>query len=128
MRILIAEDDLASRKFLFKFMSKYGEVDVTVDGMEAIEAFMMAIDDGEPYDLVCLDVMMPKVDGIKVLKTIRSIEKEKKIKNRVKVIMTTALNDKENVYEAFEIGCEGYAAKPIDTAKLAEVIEKIQLT
>ena len=38
--------------------------------------------------------------------------------------MTTALNDTENVKEAFEIGCEAYAAKPIDTSKMIEVMEK----
>lgn len=41
MRILIAEDDFASRKAILKFLSEYGECDVTVDGMEAIDAFMM---------------------------------------------------------------------------------------
>ncbi len=49
MRILIAEDDFASRKFMLRFLSKYGECDVTVDGIEAIEAFNMALEAGEGY-------------------------------------------------------------------------------
>ena len=77
MRILIAEDDLASRKFIFEFMSKYGMCDVTFDGMEALDAFLMALDEEKPYDLVCLDIMMPKLDGIKALKAIRDIETQK---------------------------------------------------
>ena len=56
MKILLAEDDFATRKFMTNFLSKYGECDVTVDGMEAVDAFMMALEDGEPYDLVCLDI------------------------------------------------------------------------
>ena len=129
MRILIVEDDLASRKFISKFLSAYGECDITIDGMEALEAFMMAWDEGRPYDLICLDIMMPNLDGEKTLKMIRDIEKQKGIEdsNRVKIIMTTALNNADRVFNAFETGCEAYAAKPINTEKLVEVIKKLGL-
>ncbi|MGE5474394.1 MAG: response regulator transcription factor [Ignavibacteriales bacterium] len=129
MRILIAEDDYASRKFLYKFLSSYGECDVTVDGMETIEAFLMAWEEEKPYDLICLDIMMPKVDGLKVLKLIREKEKEKGLEKSqyAKIIMTTALSESNYVYTAFESGCEGYAAKPLDTNKLLEVIAKLGL-
>ena len=79
MKILIAEDDYVSRKFLYKFLSTFGECDVTVDGMEAIEVFLSALEQGQYYDLVCLDIMMPEVDGIKALKTIRLLEEEKNL-------------------------------------------------
>lgn len=129
MRILIAEDDLASRKFIFKFLSTYGDCDITVDGMEALDAFMLAWDEDKPYNLICLDIMMPNLDGIKALKAIRDIEKQKGVDqlNRAKIIMTTALNETDNVYNAFENGCEAYAAKPIDTEKLMEVMKKLEL-
>lgn len=129
MRILIAEDDFASRKFILKFLSVYGECDVTVDGMEAIDAYMMALDEGEPYDLICLDVMMPIMDGYQALKNIRDIEKEHNIPEdkRVKVIMTTALNEEKNVKKAFELGCTVYCAKPIDTDKLKTILNKLGL-
>lgn len=129
MKILIAEDEYVSRKFLYKFLSEYGECDVTVDGMEAIEAFLMALDEGEPYKLICLDIMMPEVDGLKALKTIRSLEEERDIpkENRAKIIMTTALNYTKEVNEAFDAGSEAYAAKPINTDKLLEVMKKLEL-
>lgn len=129
MRILIAEDDLASRKFLYKFLSAYGSCDITVDGLEAVEAFLLAWDEDDPYQLICLDIMMPKVDGIKALKTIRDLEKQKNIlpSQKAKVIMTTALNESQTVMESFEMGCEAYAAKPIDTKKLEEVLQKMGL-
>lgn len=127
MKILIAEDDLSSRKFLYKFMSSYGECDITVDGMEALDAFLLALDEEEPYDLVCLDIMMPKVDGVKVLQVIRDIEKQKKLpeEQRVRIIMTTALNDVGLVKDLFEQGCEAFATKPIDIKKLATVMGKL---
>lgn len=127
MRILIAEDDFASRKFLNKFLSSYGECDITIDGIEAVDAFEMALDEEKPYDLVCLDIMMPKLDGIKTLKAIRELEEARNIGkgSKVKIIMTTALMDIKNVYGSFESGCEAYATKPIDTDKLLEVMKKL---
>lgn len=129
MRILIAEDDFASRKFMLRFLSKYGECDVTVDGMEAVDAFLMALDNEEAYDLICLDIMMPALDGYQALKAIRDIEDERKIpeENRAKIIMTTALNEGRNVTKAFELGCVAYAGKPIDQEKFENVLKKLEL-
>jgi len=129
IKILIAEDDLVSRRFLSKFLSQYGEVDLVVDGLEALDAYLMALKEKTPYDLICLDIMMPKVDGVKVLKAIRDFEHKQGVvsEQRVKVIMTTALAETDFVNQAFEIGCEAYAAKPIDTNKMLEVIKKLGL-
>ena len=129
MRILIAEDDLVSRKFLFKFLSKYGECDLVVDGLEALDAFLISLRDSKPYDLICLDIMMPKVDGVKVLKHIKDLEVQKGIlpEKRAKIIMTTALAETQIVQNAFDIGCDAYAAKPIDTAKFIDVLKKLGL-
>ena len=129
MKILIAEDDMISRRFLLKFLSQYGECDVVVDGMEALDAYLISVKETEPYDVICLDIMMPKVDGIKVLKAIRDFEKQRGIMpdNKAKIIMITALTDTENVNTAFELGCEAYAAKPIDTDKLIEVMKNLDV-
>ena len=129
MKILIAEDDFASRKFMLRFLSKYGECDVTVDGMEAVDAFTMALDSDEGYDLVCLDIMMPELDGYQALKQIREYEKEKGISEEdgAKIIMTTALNEGRNVTKAFELGCVAYAGKPIDQDKFENVLRKLNL-
>ena len=129
MKILLAEDDFATRKFMASFLSKYGECDVTVDGMEAVDAYMMALEDGEPYDLVCLDIMMPVMDGYQALVGIRNLEKERDIpeEKAVKVIMTTALNDESNVKMAFELGCTVYSGKPIDQERFEQAMKKLGL-
>lgn len=126
MKILIAEDDFASRKVMQKLLENYGECDVTVDGMEAIEAFSLALDIGEPYDLICLDVMMPKVDGIKALKIIRDIESSKGIdgSKRTKIIITTALAKVSYISSSFQTEYEDYVGKPIDFKELEEVLER----
>lgn len=127
MKILLAEDDFASRKFMGKYLSKYGECDITVDGEEAVEAFVMALEDEEPYDLLCLDVMMPVMDGLQVLDEIRQLEEDRKIPadKRVKIIMTTALNEEKTVKKAFNLDCTAYIGKPIDTEKFEVLLKKL---
>lgn len=126
MKILIAEDDRLSRTFLKKFMGSYGACDVAVDGMEALDLFMDAVKAKEPYDLLCLDIMMPRIDGLKVLKAIRVLEKQHHLKHTC-IIMMTALADVEYVDEALELGCDAYAAKPIDTEKVTLVMKNLGL-
>ncbi|GCD10327.1 response regulator [Clostridium tagluense] len=129
MRILIAEDDFTSRLFMKKFLSKYGECEVVVDGIEAIDAYLNSIKDENIYDLICLDIMMPRLDGMRALKSIRDIEKQKCVEEdkKVKIIMTTALNDKETVLNAYDSGCEAYASKPIETDKFIVVMRNLGL-
>ena len=129
MKILLAEDDFVTRKFMVNFLSKYGECDVTVDGMEAVDAFMMALEDGEPYDLVCLDIMMPVMDGYQALVGIRNLEKQRNVpeEKAAKVIMTTALNEERNVNMAFELGCTIYSGKPIDQDRFEQALKKTGL-
>lgn len=129
MKILIAEDDLIGRKLLEKFLSKYGECHIAVDGIEALESFIEAYDQKKPYNLMCLDIMMPKLDGLKVLQSARNYEKKNSIDkdNQTKIIMTTALNDKKTVEQSYELGCDGYAWKPIDLDKFEEVLIKLNL-
>ena len=129
MKILLAEDDFVTRKFMTNFLSKYGECDVTVDGMEAVDAFMMALEDDAPYDLVCLDVMMPVMDGYQALVGIRNLEKERNIpeEKAAKIIMTTALNNEKNVKMAFELACTIYSGKPINQERFEQALKKLGL-
>ena len=126
-KILIVEDDMVSRKFLNRYLKTYGECDMVVDGFEAIDAYLISLNEDHPYDLICLDIMMPKLDGVKVLKALRDLEDQKKVpqEKRAKIIMTTALGETQIVRTAFEIGCDAYASKPIDIEKLSEVLEKL---
>ena len=129
MRILIVEDDEASSIFLQKTMSCYGDCDITVDGMEALEAYLIALQDNMPYDLICLDIMIPKVSGVKVLKSIREMERKKRVKKnqRVKVMVITALAETEFVNDSLTEGYDVYIAKPVNKKKLDETLSKLGL-
>jgi two-component system chemotaxis response regulator CheY len=84
---------------------------------------------GEPYDLICLDIVMPEMDGQEALKEIRCLEKKAGITGSdfTKIIMTTALADKTNVVEATLQGCDYFLVKPIQKAKLQEQLRKLKL-
>ena len=130
MRVLIAEDEFISRKLLTTLLGHYGTCDVAVDGNETVKAFKLALDEGRPYDLVCMDIMMPNMDGQAALREIRAIEKDRGIgeTDMVKVIMVTALDDPKNVIESLHKGfAAAYIVKPIDNKKLIEEVGKLGL-
>lgn len=128
MRILIADDDAVSRKLLLAHLSPYGPCDLTVDGVETLDAFSLALEEGSPYDLICLDIMMPKIDGITVLKTIRDIEDKKDIgaDTRSKIIVITALTELPELRQSSEASYEAYIPKPIDYKLLVETVNSFR--
>ncbi len=128
MRMLVVEDDFGSRRMMQKLLEPYGEVDVVVDGEEAVEAFRMAWEESLPYELVFMDIMMPKMDGHEALKRLRELEREMGVKpaNEARVIMTSVLEDPKNVIEAYYGGsATSYLIKPIDREKLEEELERL---
>jgi two-component system chemotaxis response regulator CheY len=130
MKALVVEDDFASRKLLQKLLIPYGEVDIAVNGVEAIEAFSKSLEDATPYDLVYMDIMMPEMDGQVALKRIRAIERERDIPHthETKVIMTTALDDPKNVVEAYyKGGATSYVPKPIDKHMFLHLLKTLGL-
>jgi two-component system chemotaxis response regulator CheY len=130
MRVLIVEDDFTSRKLLQTILSPYGECDIAVNGVEAVEAFKESLASNQPYDLVCMDIMMPEMDGQEALKQIRALEKERGIRgaDEVKVVMTTALDDPKNVVEAYyKGGATSYIPKPIDRQLFVHLLRNMGL-
>ncbi len=129
LRILIAEDDFVSHRLLYQLLSPYGDCSIANDGKKAIEACKKAIENGRQYDLICLDIMMPAIDGQGVLKEIRRLEKEEGIKRTdgAKIIMTTALNDKDTVIQAIQSFCDAYLVKPIKKTILLEKLQSLGL-
>lgn len=127
MRALVVEDDFASRRMMQRLLAAYGEVDVVVDGEEAVDAFKIAWDESRPYDVLFMDIMMPRVDGHEALRRIRIVEKEMGIRpvDEVKIVMTTVMEDPKNVIEAYqEGGATAYLVKPIDLEKLRKELDK----
>lgn len=130
MRFLVVEDDFVSRMVLQKMLAHFGNCDIAVNGKEAIQAFSLSLAEDDPYDLICLDVMMPEMDGKEALKLIRQKEKELNTspKNEVKVVMTTAIDSAKEVIDAYyKGGCSSYLVKPISKVKIIEVLKELRI-
>ena len=124
MKILLAEDDFVTRKNMANFLSKYGECDVTVDGMEAVDAYLMALEDGEPYDLVCLDIMMPVMDGLEAARLIRKSGKPDAA--TVSIFALTANAFAEDVEKTKAAGMNAHLSKPIEAKALIAALYKVK--
>jgi two-component system chemotaxis response regulator CheY len=129
MKTLIVEDDFTSRLLLQEFLKGYGPAHIAVNGREAVEAVRLALESSEPYNLICLDIMMPEMDGQQALKEIRRAEETKGITSTygAKIVMTTALGNIKNVSQAYSSLCDAYLVKPLDRQKLLQELRKLGL-
>ena len=129
MKTLIVEDDFTSRLLMQEFLKSYGQSHVAVNGREAVEAVSLALDAGEPYDLICLDIMMPEMDGQEAVRLIRAQEELRGIlsPDGAKVVMTTALDDMKNVFTAYNSLCDAYLTKPLHKEDLLSELRKLKL-
>ena len=129
MKTLIVEDDFTSRLLLQELLRSHGPSHIAVNGKEAVAAVVAALAAKEPYDLICLDIMMPEMDGQQALREIRALEERHGLAagQGSKILMTSALGDKDNIVRAFHEQCDGYLVKPVVKVKLLEQLRKLQL-
>lgn len=116
-RIVVAEDEPAISEFLCRLLELEGyDVMPVRDGARALEA----IQNGSP-DLVVLDIMMPSLDGISVLKALRDDHRTK----TVPVVITTAKTDDETTWAGWATGCDYYLTKPFEPEDLLAAIQRL---
>jgi two-component system chemotaxis response regulator CheY len=129
VKTLIVEDEITSRVMLREILKRYGLPHVAMNGKEAVDAVSAALQAKDPYDLICLDIMMPEMDGQEALKRIRQLEAEAGVtaEKRAKVIMTTAHADRDNVLEAIRSQCDYFLVKPIDGRALLDELRLLGL-
>jgi len=122
MRFLIVEDDPITAKMLFCVLSEYGDCDSVNNGIEGLDMVIKAGANGNPYDMVTLDIMMPGMDGHDVLARIKRLKN-----NSPKVVMITALSDKKNVQKSYMRGCDGYRVKPVEKEAIEKKLKALEL-
>lgn len=127
MKILITEDSFICRNVLLKVLSEFGDCDMAVNGLEAVFAWKAAQENQCPYDLICLDIMMPEKDGHDALREIRKLEGASGSKFQVPVIMTTVKDDSRNIMQAFNEQCEAYLVKPVSRKALFDAMHNLNL-
>lgn len=113
-RILVVEDDEFLRNLLIVSLEREGYTAVSVqDGVEALALF-----DAQPFDLVLLDVLMPRKDGFEVCAELRK-------RSDVPIVMLTALNSADDTVRGFELGADDFISKPFTFKEVKARIQAI---
>ena len=117
LKIITIDDDPVVRTLIKKTFSSLGfEVITAADGFEGLQA----IENNQP-DIIFLDIMMPIIDGLEVLKRIKATPKIAKIP----VIMFTAISDGQMVVESSKFGAEDYIIKPFQSSVLIQKVKEL---
>ena len=128
MRVLVVEDDPSIRDMVEKFLAPVASCDLAEDGYAGIIAVEQALDRGEPYDLVCLDLVMPNMDGWEALRRIRAMEQSRNLFARVRVLILTARDSSANMRRFLTSSTsEGFLLKPFRKSELFEAIKALGL-
>jgi signal transduction histidine kinase/CheY-like chemotaxis protein len=122
LSILVAEDNEINALLMRSLLSRLGHhAVITTDGEEALESWLSAESAGAPYDLVLMDIQMPKLDGIETTKQIRAREAGQRVR-RTPILALTANTLVEDRYACFEAGMDGFLVKPLDREKLSDAL------
>lgn len=129
MKVLVVEDDQAGLLLLRRYLEPLGQIDTAERGDEAIDLFLKALESKQPYDLVCLDIMLPGTSGQEALMAMRVLEQKHGILglDRCKILMITALNDPSQILASFREQCDGYLPKPLFYNRLVEELAKLKI-
>jgi two-component system chemotaxis response regulator CheY len=129
LQVLLVEDDSANRLLLQTFLSRYGECRSAVNGAEAVKSVRDALEHKRQYDLICMDIMMPEMNGQEAVRQIRALEEAAHIlpERAAHIVMTTATADIAEVFRCFREGCDGYVLKPVNLPELLNLMRSWQL-
>ena len=129
MRALIIEDDPTSRGFLKHFLEKFGEVVVAEDGQLGLYAFYEGLEEKKPFELVCLDLTMPAMNGLQALTLIRQAEEQRGIVGEAgsKIVVITSATESKVILQSFRSGCTAFTTKPFDPKKFRKQLKDFGL-
>ena len=120
-KVLLVEDNELNREIATEILKSLGmKVDCAADGMEAVE--IMSSEAGNQYDLIFMDIQMPKMDGYTATREIRTLNDSKKA--NIPIIAMTANAFEEDVQRCLRAGMNAHMAKPLDCARLLRILEQ----
>ncbi|MGM0509183.1 MAG: response regulator [Fusobacteriota bacterium] len=123
MKILVVEDSKMMQRLIERIVKTInGESDIAKDGRQGLKMFEDALKSDKSYDLVLLDIMLPKLDGIQVLEVMREIEKE--YGKRTKILMQSSLNDLVTIEQTQK--ADGFLVKPYSKEVLLDKLKQIE--
>lgn len=129
IKALIVEDVLIIQRLLEHILGDKAECIAVTDGKSAVQRFSQEYFNGVPFNLVCLDIFLPEMNGLDVLSYIRNFESEIKLKEdeRSKIVMVTSVSSANTIKQAREKGCNGYIIKPFSIEDVQEELSRLDL-
>ena len=129
MHILIVDDDHDSTRLLCNYLKPFGSCEIAVDGNDAIESVRIALEENDPFNLICLDILMPTLDGHAALKKIRQLEERNGVHygRGAKIVMTSILSDNDNILKSFLRHCDAYIIKPVAKQDLLGKLQELRM-
>ncbi len=128
MKLLLVDDEPVALRFLSGVLAGRARTETAPDGASAVAAFARALDQGEPFDAVILDIMMPGMDGIEAARRIRALERGRGREGCCRLLMLSCLDGAEHQMAAqYDAGADGYLTKPVDSADLLAALANLDL-
>lgn len=124
---LVVADNPFVQKIIVNVLKEYGSCDAASNGMEGLEYIKQSISKHKFYELFCLDIEMPKLNGLKLLETIRMLEQKLETKKKCIIIMVTSHSEKEMIKKCCQLGCDSFLLKPIYKNNLIKVLQRHKL-
>ena len=128
MKILLVDDNSLNLKQLQLIFKPYGVTFSALDGEKALQLFEAAWEENAHFDLIVSDYLMPRMDGLELIKRLRAQEALMAPDKKVKLMMVSGVEDKSKVISSFREGCEYYLVKPVSKDKIERAFALLKLT
>ena len=128
MDALIVDDSPVIRRVLQLVLQPLGNCDIVQSGQKALDSLRHRLTEKRSYDLICLDLGLPDLEGLDVLRQVRSLEAEFGIQVRSRIMIVTSSDDLDMVRAASQNGADAYLVKPLDKQRFLKALEGLGLT
>lgn len=130
LHCLIIDDDELGRELLATQLEPYAVCELAADGYEGVAKFTAGLLEGNPYQLIFLDIVMPGMDGNAAARAIRNLEQDRGIpvERGVNIVVLSSLNTPQDIIQAYvSAQSAAHLVKPVRLDKLLKTLRKLEL-
>ncbi len=129
MKALVIDDVKQNCRVMQALLARYGTCDTAATGREGVASFHNAWKKVSPYELIILDIMLPDMDGLKVLEVVRKMEGAMNVaaEQRAHVLIVSSMDPSDHIMKARELGFDAWITKPIFHKELVEALRRCGL-
>ena len=125
MKVMVIDDVMINIMVVKHTLKSLGQVDGFQEHTQALSLLRRAYEEGTPYDVLFLDIVMPTGDGMEVLQEVQEMGRKFAPENPTKVVMITGKGDRDSVNQAIRYGAAGYLLKPLKVDRILKEIRRL---